>query len=860
MADVVEVGDAAGGTGTTYTLGLGQTARGTIASGLDKDWYAVTLTAGQTYTFALVGTGLSTQHLHDPYLTLRNASGVELTADDDNGPGINSSFTFTATTTGTYFLAAAGFNSFSTGQYTLSATTGSKAYFDADMAVGSLLLGDASWSNPGTAATVTYGFRQTTNGKSPNFSQLTAQQIAAVRTSLQLYSEIANVTFTEVNPGGYTNSATMLFSNYNDPNDGAGAYAWFPGSTAAGDVSGDVWLNTQSVSTTSLAHGSYSFFALTHEIGHALGLSHPGDYNAGPGQVITYASHAQFTHDSNQYSVMSYFDESVTGANHGGYADALMLYDILALQTLYGANTTTRTGDTVYGFSSTAGALYDFTSNATPAFCIWDAGGADTLNASGFSQAQVISLVAGTFSNIGGLVGNVSIAFGATVENATGGSGADTITGNASANSLIGNNGADSLAGGAGSDTLSGGVGNDTLDGGSNDAVGDTATFADASGSGVTVSLAVVGGQAVGGGRGTDTLIGIENLIGSGLADTLTGDTFGNALSGGAGVDTIFGGAGNDNISGDGGADIMHGGSGDDRFVVDTYAGEAVVELLGEGTDTVYAYIDYTLGLNIEQIILVEGSAAVNAGGGEDGNVIIGNSAANTIYGYGGNDVISGGGGADSLLGMDGNDAIDGQGGNDQMIGGLGDDLFVIDSISDVAAEFFGEGIDTVYADIDYTLGGNIEQLILREGSAAVNGAGDADNNVIIGNSAVNTIYGNDGADTLYGFANNDVLVGGNGQDIIDSGAGNDNLSGNADADQFKFAAGDGLDIVTDFSGAQGDQLVISTALAANFAAFVAAGTTVNGNAVYTFGGGAQTITLAGVTHTSLVAADVLFF
>ena len=109
----------------------------------------------------------------------------------------------------------------------------------------------------------------------------------------------------------------------------------------------------------------------------------------------------------------------------------------------------------------------------------------------------------------------------------------------------------------------------------------------------------------------------------------------------------IFGDAGDDNISGDGGADFMYGGIGDDRFVVDTYAGEAVVELLGEGTDVVYAEIDYTVGLNIEQIIMVEGSAAVNAGGGEDANVIIGNSADNVIYAYGGDDVISGGDGAD---------------------------------------------------------------------------------------------------------------------------------------------------------------------------------------------------------------------
>ena len=350
-----------------------------------------------------------------------------------------------------------------------------------------------------------------------------------------------------------------------------------------------------------------------------------------------------------------------------------------------------------------------------------------------------------------------------------------------------------------------------------------------------------------------------DQITGGNHADTLTGGGGIDTISGASGNDTLYGGDGDDNISGDGGADFMYGGLGDDRFVVDTYAGEAVVEFANEGTDVVYATIDYTVGANIEQIIMVEGSAAVNAGGGDTDNVIIGNSAANVIYAYGGNDVISGGDGDDSLLGMDGNNAIDGQGGNDQMIGGLGDDSFVINSISDAAAEFVNQGIDTVYAEIDYTLGGNIEQLILREGTAAVNGAGGANNNTIIGNSAINTIYGNDGADTLYGFANNDVLVGGNGADIFDGGTGNDNLSGNADADIFKFAAGDGVDIINDFSHAQGDQLVISSALAADFAALTAAGTTVNGDGVFLFAGG-QTITLTGVAHTSLVAGDVLFF
>ena len=188
--------------------------------------------------------------------------------------------------------------------------------------------------------------------------------------------------------------------------------------------------------------GGYSYFAVAHEVGHAVGLAHPGDYNAGVGVSITYANNAQFTQDSQQYTIMSYFDESNTTISYGSYADTLMLFDVYALQQQYGANTSTRSGDTVYGFNATeSGSIFDFTSNSNPALSIWDGGGTDTLDVSGFAQDQIINLSAGSFSNIGGLTGNLSIAFGATIEHATGGSGNDTITGNDAGNVLIGGSG-----------------------------------------------------------------------------------------------------------------------------------------------------------------------------------------------------------------------------------------------------------------------------------------------------------------------------------------------------------------------------------------------------------------------------------
>ncbi|MCB1510143.1 MAG: M10 family metallopeptidase C-terminal domain-containing protein [Hyphomicrobiaceae bacterium] len=495
MPNVIETTDAAAGTGTIYSLAVGEFAQGNVSALGDSDWYSIQLVAGQQYTFAATGIGISTTNLSDPYLYLRNSSGALVTDDDDDGPGRNSSITFTATATGTYYLDVQAWANTETGLYGLSATTGSRASYDVDMGAGVLLRPEASWSTPGTAATITYGFRATNpnDPEAPNFSQLTAQQQAAVNSALQMYMEIANVTFSLVNSGGYTDNATMLFGNYFSTTDGAGAYAYYPGSTASTDDAGDVWLNLDSVSTTNLSAGTYSWTTLLHEIGHAMGFAHPGDYNAGPGVTITYSNSAQFIQDSDQYTLMSYFDESNTGASFNGNPHTLMLYDIFALQQLYGANMSTRTGDSVYGFNSNVGGLYAFSTSSAPAIAIWDAGGNDTIDASGYSSNQLIDLNDGAFSNIGGLTSNLAIAQNAIIENATGGSGSDTLRGNEYGNTLIGNDGDDVIYGGDGNDILRGGGGRDQLFGGE----GNDTIYADSSDDLANIQ----------GGGGTDTLV-----------------------------------------------------------------------------------------------------------------------------------------------------------------------------------------------------------------------------------------------------------------------------------------------------------------------------------------------------------------
>lgn len=316
----------------------------------------------------------------------------------------------------------------------------------------------------GQAATVTYAFRSSAPATMPDdtagFTRFNATQIAQTQRALQSWSDVANLTFTrQQDSTGYSNSAQMLFGNYSSGADGAAAFAYYPGS----GVGGDVWVNSSISYNASPAHLNYGRHTLTHEVGHALGLGHPGDYNAGTGSP-TYSNSALYYEDTRQYTLMSYWSETNTGGNNGGYyAAAPLVDDIAAIQRLYGTNTTTRTGNDVYGFNSTTGRdFYTATSASTPViFAVWDAGGVDTLDFSGYTQTQRIDLNDGAFSNVGGLTGNVAIAVGVIVENANGGSGADTMIGNEYANTLRGNAGNDVIQGGGGADSLYGGTGAD---------------------------------------------------------------------------------------------------------------------------------------------------------------------------------------------------------------------------------------------------------------------------------------------------------------------------------------------------------------------------------------------------------------
>jgi hypothetical protein len=355
-----------------------------------------------------------------------------------------------------------------------------KPIFTWDEAAAQITRSGNSWSSAlGQAVTVTYGFRALAPTTMPSgtdgFSTFSEAQIIATEIALRLWADVANITFVRIGSGvtgtqAYTNSATMLFANYASGMEDASAFAYLPspGATASGLLAGDVWVNISLANNQDLSAGSFGPHVLAHEIGHAIGLRHPSEYDGGS---PTYAANASYWQDARMFTVMSYFGSSNVGGSLNAFAAGPQLHDIAAAQRLYGANMTTRTGDTVYGFNSNTGLAHFTIASATgsPVFSIWDAGGDDTLDLSGYTTPSEIDLRQEAFSGagpgnsgVGVAVGNISIARGAIIENAIGGAGADTLIGNEAANRLTGNFGADTLIGGAGLDTA---VFNATLSG-----------------------------------------------------------------------------------------------------------------------------------------------------------------------------------------------------------------------------------------------------------------------------------------------------------------------------------------------------------------------------------------------------------
>lgn len=479
------------------------------------------------------------------------------------------------------------------------------------------------------------------------FIPFDADKQAMTEYVLQLISELVPLDFVEV-PDGPGQQGVLRFGQTSAINDaGFTAWAYTPG---ASEASGDVWVSQKALFEVPFAAsvGGAGLRVLMHEIGHALGLSHPHDESA-TGSVIP------LSHDGLDYTVMSYkayagqsFNPNTNRGNgnppEGGQPQSFMLLDIQALQHLYGANFEAHAGDTTYVFSPETGEMFingegqGVPITNTILRTIWDGNGVDTYDLSAYTGRVLVDLAPGAWSVFDPdqlavmdqtghrAFANVANAYlyqgdeRSLIENVIGGAGNDRIDGNQGDNGLDGGDGRDRLAGLDGDDTLTGGAGRDYLRGGSDN-------------------------DALFGGDDSDRLFGDRG------ADMLSGGPGGDRLAGGSGGDALYGDDGDDEVLGGGSNDALFGGAG-----ADFIRGQL-------GHDRMY---------------------------GEAGD--------DNMRGEQGRDALFGGAGADRLVGDEGEDLLDGGSGADRLIGGEGADRFVLSGAADS-----GQGADLrdVFADFN---------------------------------------------------------------------------------------------------------------------------------------------------------------
>jgi Ca2+-binding RTX toxin-like protein len=249
----------------------------------------------------------------------------------------------------------------------------------------------------------------------------------------------------------------------------------------------------------------------------------------------------------------------------------------------------------------------------------------------------------------------------------------------------------------------------------------------------------------------------VENLT---LLGNFTFDGTGNALN-----NVIVGNDLSNHLDGGAGNDTLRGGAGQDTYFVDS-PGDVIEELPNQGDfDEITVGFSYTLGDNLEHLILTGNGNFIGTGNGEQ-NRLVGNEGNNILRGLTGDDNLEGSDGNDTLEGGDGNDRLEGGLGNDSLIGGIGNDFYLLDNPMDTVVELPNQGNDTIRTSFTYSLENtNLENLIL-EASQDINGTGNEFNNRLEDNFGVNRLRGLGGNDTLYGADATDTLEGGANDDI----------------------------------------------------------------------------------------------
>jgi len=707
--------------------------QGSVSSSSDQDFFSITLQAGELLLLDVDGTnGL------DSFLTLYDASGTAIGDEDDyviSDPGsetavgiyghnTDSLIHFRAATAGTYYFSIESFQDQANptqGSYQLNISVGPPGTPAQIAAEDILALQDgSSWNH----LALTYGF-PTLASQYPAFSEVNPAskfeafnptQTSAATQFLQSIAAVSGLTFQQAGSPGQADI------RYAESTDASVAYAYLPTNGGPGSKGGSAWFNK--VNFNSPAKGNYSWMGILHETGHTLGLKH--------GHEFPIALSAD--HDSTEFSVMTYrsYPGQVLGGGGYtnetyGYPQTLMMYDIAALQAMYGANFSTNSGNSVYTWNPSTGAMSinGFGQGAPGSnrvfLTIWDGGGTDTYDLSNYGGGMSIDLTPGGWSTISPVQlanldqfsvqhfarGNIFNALQyngdprSLIENAIGGAGDDTIVGNAADNRLEGRGGNDQLFGMDGNDAFyftNDFNALDHVDGGNgnNDQIGLQGDYA--------------GGNALTLGANTITGVEVIAVLPGFSYDITTVD--GNVPAGGllkvqatqlpAGQSLTFNGSAESD-----GSFVVYGGQGNDSFTG------------GAGNDGLYF-----------------GPGGFNA-----------------------SDLINGGGGANDQLALDGNYTITmgGNVSNVEVLVFLPGPAGLPNSFNVTTSEVFvGAGQTMTIFGLQVSTGFTFDGSNEHDGAFA-----------IYGGSAVDTITGSSNADWLFGSAGGDTLTGGGGADTF---------------------------------------------------------------------------------------------
>jgi serralysin len=833
-----------GDTSSNVTVSVGGHVVGAIDAAGDHDWYKVTLVAGKTYTFST----LFSQGIFDTVLVLRDASGNQL-ADNDDANASNGYFlseiTFTATSSGTYFLDVGGFES-DTGAFHLSvsrpdtdAIAGTSAT-TSSLTIGNSVngttdnTGDHDWYAVQLVAGQTYVFTTEATGGATDTD--TALYLRDATGNLLSFNDDASATYSRIRFTATTTGTYYLdvgawaedeSGDYRLKSEVAPPLQLYTFDQIAFQLTNTYWggaqqrFNIQTGATLTVnienlnADGQFlarealklwsdvSGITFTEVTGSANGAPTTGDIRFNDNQPGAY-SESNFIGAFIDWSLVNVSTDWLTtsGTDLRSYSFQTYLHEIghaLGLGHAGPYNTSA-------SFNQDAAYLND--SWATTVMSYFDQQENPYFNGLGFSNAFVQTPMIADLVAIASLYGQANnLRTGDTIYGVNNNTGRDIYTFAIGLPSV-----AVTIVDHGGIDTLdySTSNANQRLD-------LNQEAYSNTGGSTGNVSIA----------RGTV----IENANGGNGNDVLIGNSANNRLDGGAGTDQMYGGAGND-------------------IFVANLQGDLVFEDVGGGTDTVESSSNFYLYDNVENLTL-SGSAGNFGVGNELANTLTGNSGENLLIGWGGIDTINGGAARDAIFGVEGDDILNGeagidyivagngndtlnggadademygQAGNDSLDGGssfdtdimvggdghdtidgdsglgdfdymygnLGDDIFYVDTPADLVFEQSGEGTDTVFANISgagFYLYENIENLTLQ-GNTPFG----------VGNGLANTLIGND-------IAN--FLLGGDGNDILNGKAGDDVLFGEAGNDTFVFQVGNGGDVIGDFVRGQ-DKIDVS--------------------------------------------------